>query len=324
MSLILKSLFWRPNWALFVAFMCIVSTSHAESLDSLKQVIAGMEPGMALAEVHLELADEYSNRALYHEHLEECEKALKLSKKFGSDLERARVMLRVGRAHSNLDEHDKAISFMEKGMRIYTSNRDEQGVAKASTELGMVLSRTGEDYREAKEYLVDALPYHHEHGDVEMLVDSYYTLGGIAYSFEQNPSKTLKHYYRVIELRRGQSTMGEVKDNMLAGAYNNSGLIYLYGEEYPLAIEYMEKALDCLPEDGNQKFRAVMNINLAYLYRKTEEFDVAHHHLNVVQEIASELDIVNFVQLAHDWRCEMSIEHGRLDSTLHYLAVARE
>ena len=324
MSLILKSLFWRPNWALFVAFMCIVSTSHAESLDSLKQVIAGMEPGMDLAEVHLELADEYSNRALYNEQLEECEKALKLSKKFGSDLERARVMLRVGLAHSNLDEHDKAISFMEKGMRIYTSNRDEQGVAKASTELGMVLSRTGEDYREAKEYLVDALPYHHEHGDVEMLVDSYYTLGGIAYSFEQNPSKTLKHYYRVIELRRGQSTMGEVKDNMLAGAYNNSGLIYLYGEEYPLAIEYMKKALDCLPEDGNQKFRAVMNINLAYLYRKTEEFDVAHHHLNVVIEIASELDIVNFVQLAHDWRCEMSLEQGQLDSTLHYLAVAQE
>ena len=107
MSLILKSLFWRPNWALFVAFMCIVSTSHAKDLDSLKQLIAGMEPGVAQAEAHLELAEEYSSRALYSEQLEECEKALKLSKKFGSDLERARVMLRVGLAHSNLDEHDK-------------------------------------------------------------------------------------------------------------------------------------------------------------------------------------------------------------------------
>ena len=322
--MILNSLHRCFCWVLLLGLMCHVHTSHAKNLDSLKQVIAGMEPGMDLAEVHLELAEECADRALYSEDLEACEAALNLSKKFGSELDRARVMLRVGMAHSALDEHDKAISILEKGMKIYTSKRDEQGVAKASTKLGMVLSRTGEDHLLAKEYLVDALAYHHEHGDVDMLVDSYYTLGGIAYSFEQNPSKTLKHYYRVIELRRGQSLTEDVKDNMLAGAYNNSGLIYLYGNEYPLAIEYMEKALDCLPENGNQRFRGVMNLNLAYLYRKTEEFEVAHHHLNVLMDIATELEIVNFVQLAHNWRCEMSLEQGRLDSALHYRDVAVE
>lgn len=279
---------------------------------------------MDLANVHLELAEEYADRALYSKGLEASEEALNLGKKFGSELERAQIMLRVGMAHSSLDEHDKAISLMEKSMKIYTSKRDEQGMATASTELGVVLSRTGDDYLLAKEYLVDALPYHHEHGDVDMLVNSYYTLGGIAYSFEQDASKTLKHYYKVIELRRGQSPTGEVKDNMLAGAYNNSGLIYLFGAEYPLAIEYMKKALDCLPDSGNQKFRGAMNINLAYLFRKTEEFDLAHHHLNVLMDIASELDVVNFAQLAHDWRCEMSLEQGRLDSALHYRDVAVE
>ena len=113
-------------------------------------------------------------------------------------------------------------------------------------------------------------------------------------------AKTLRYYYRVIELQREQFATNDVKDNTLAGAYNNSGLVYLNAEEYPLAIEYMKKALDCLPANGNQQFQAIMNRNLAWLHMKTEEFDVAHHHLNVVEDLASELDFTVLVQFAHD------------------------
>ena len=322
MSLILKSLHWRPSRALFLALMCIVSTTHAKNLDSLKQVIAGMEPGLALAEVHLELADECSDRALYSDALVECEQALELIKSHGSELDRARVMLRVGMAHSALEQHDDAISWLEKGRKIYSSNRDEHGMAQAGTELGTALSRTNDDFLLAKEYLIDALPYHQEHGDVDMLVQSYYALGGIAYSFEQSPAKTLKYYYKVIELRRGQSKAVEVKDNLLAGAYNNSGLIYLYGEEHQLAIEYMRKALECLPVDGNKKFRGVMHTNLAYLHRELEEFDLAHHHLNVLLDIGKDLDDASFIQRVYNWRCDMSLRQGLVDSAAYWRDVA--
>ena len=320
--MLLKSPRWRHGLALVLALPCVVGTAHAKNLDSLKQVIAGMEPGMALVELHLEIAEESTNQALYSDALVECEQALELSKVHGSELDRARVMLRVGMAHSALDQHEDAISWLEKGRRIYRSKRDERGMARAQTELGTALSRTGDDYSLAKEYLVDALPYHQEHGDVDMLVQSYYALGGIAYSFEQSPAKTLKYYYKVIELRRGQSMVAEVKDNLLAGAYNNSGLIYLYGEEHQLAIEYMRKALECLPEDGNKKFRGVMHTNLAYLHRELEEFDIAHHHLNVLLEIGKDLDNVSFIQRVYNWRCDMSLRQGLVDSAAHWRDVA--
>ena len=324
MSLILKSLFWRPNWALFVAFMCIVSTSHAESLDSLKQVIAGMEPGMALAEVHLELAEAYTNRALHQAALVECEQALKLFRTYGSDLDRARGMVRVGDAYTWMKEYGKASDWVRKGLRIFSSKRDDKGTAYATTKLGVALSRTGEDYLEAKEHLLDALSYHQEHGDVEMLVESYYYLADISWSFDLSNAKTLKYYYRVIELRRGQSSNGKMKDNRLAGAYNNSGLVYLYAEEYPLAIEYMNKALDCLPVNGNTHFQAIMNRNLAVLHGRTEEFEVAHHHLNVVEDLALELDLNAEIQFVHDHRCRLSLLQGDLDSAAVYKNVAVE
>ena len=76
--MILKSPRRRLGLALVLAFTCVVGTAHAKNLDSLKQVIAGMEPGMALAEVHLELAEACNNRALYSDALVECEQALEL------------------------------------------------------------------------------------------------------------------------------------------------------------------------------------------------------------------------------------------------------
>ena len=94
MSMILKSSCLLPGLALVLAFPCVVGTAHAKNLDSLKQVIAGMEPGMALAEAHLELADEYAGRAFYAEALKECERALDLKKAHGDALDEADAMIK--------------------------------------------------------------------------------------------------------------------------------------------------------------------------------------------------------------------------------------
>ena len=322
--MILKCPRRRLGSALVLAFTCVVGTAHAKNLDSLKQVIAGMEPGVALAEVHLELAEACTNRALHQAALVECEQALKLFRTYGSDLDRARGMVRLGDAYTWMKEYDKASDWVRKGLRIFSSKRDDKGTAYATTKLGVALSRTGEDYLEAKEHLLDALPYHQEHGDVEMLVESYYYLADISWEFDLSNAKTLKYYYRVIELRRGQSSNGRMKDNRLAGAYNNSGLVYFDAEEYPLAIEYMNKALDCLPVNGNTHFQAIMNRNLAELHGITEEFEVAHHHLNVVEDLALELDLNAEVQFVHDHRCRLSLLQGDLDSALVYKNVAIE
>ena len=322
--MILKSPSRRLGLALVLAFTGVVGTAHAKNLDSLKQVIAGMEPGMALAEVHLELAEACTDRALYSDALVECEQALELFETFGSDLDRGRGMVKVGEAYAWMGVYDKGVDWIKKGLGVFTSKRDEKGVTYATTMLGMALSQTGEDYLEAKEHLLDALDYHQEHQDVEMLLTTYYSLAMIAADFELDNAKTLRYYYRVIELQREQFSTKEVKDNTLAGAYNNSGLVYLHAEEYPLAIEYMKKALDCLPANGNQQFQAIMNRNLAWLHTKTEEFDVAHHHVNVVEDLASELDFTVLVQFAHDMRCRIALLQGDLDSAAVYKNVAIE
>ena len=241
-----------------------------------------------------------------------------------ADDTRERGMVKVGEAYAWMGVYDKGVDWIKKGLGVFTSKRDEKGVTYATTMLGMALAQTGEDYLEAKEHLLDALDYHQEHQDVEMLLTTYYSLAMIAADFELDNAKTLRYYYRVIELQREQFATNEVKDNTLAGAYNNSGLVYLNAEEYPLAIEYMKKALDCLPANGNQQFQAIMNRNLAWLHMKTEEFDVAHHHLNVVEDLASELDFTVLVQFAHDMRCRIALLQGDLDSAAVYKNVAIE
>ena len=318
MSLILKSLHWRPSRALVLAFMCIVSTSHAKNLDSLKQVIAGMMPGVAQADAHLELADEYAGRALYAEALKECERALELKKAHGDALDEADATVRLGVAFGATGDSDKGITLVKKGLATFNARRHEDGIARATTELGVLLAGSREDPLSAKEHLVDALAYHHEHGNVDMLVKSYYALGGAAFYSEQNPAKTLKNYYKVIELLRGQSGRSEIKNNTLAGAYNNSGLVYLHARENTLAIEYFNKALESLPEDGNVMFRGIMNFNLAVLHHRLADFQSAHGHLDVAARINDEFGTAYFREALFAWRGRFYLKEGRLDSAQHY------
>ena len=133
MSLILKSLHWRPSRALVLAFMCIVSTSHAKNLDSLKQVIAGMMPGVAQADAHLELADDYAGRALYAEALKECERALELKKAHGDALDEADATVRLGVAFGATGDSDKGITLVKKGLATFNARRHEDGIARATT-----------------------------------------------------------------------------------------------------------------------------------------------------------------------------------------------
>jgi tetratricopeptide (TPR) repeat protein len=313
--MILNGLNRRPSCTLVVAMVLVVGTSHAKNLDSLKQVVAIMEPGIAQADAHLELADEYAGRALYSAALEECERALELKREHGSALDEADAMVHLGAAFGTMDEHDTGISWVKKGLKAFKASRDEAGIARATTELGVLVANDGEDRFSAKELLVDALAYHHEHGNVDMLVKSYYALGWIAFSLEKSPAKTLKNYYKVIELLRGQS---EVKNNTLAGAYNNSGLVYLHALENTLAIEYFNKALESLPEDGNVMFRGIMNFNLAVLHHRLRDFEAAQAHLDVTERINNAYGTGSFREVLYAWRGKFYLKQGQLDSAQHY------
>ncbi|MGB1055581.1 MAG: tetratricopeptide repeat protein [Flavobacteriales bacterium] len=318
MSMILKSPCRRLGLALVLVFTCVVDTVHAKNLDSLKQVIAGLEPGMALAEVHLELADEYAGRALYAEALKECERALDLKKAHGDALDEADAMVRLGVALGTMGKNGKGIAWVNKGLKVFNARRDEAGIARATTELGVLMANSGEDPLTAKEHLIDALAYHHEHDNIDMLVRSYYALGKASFFFEESPAKTLKNYYKVIELLRGQSGRSEVKNNTLAGAYNNSGLVYLHAHENTLAIEYFNKALESLPEDGNAMFKGIMNFNLAVLHHRLSDFEAAHGHLDVAVSLNDEYGTPYFREALHAWRGRFYLKQGRLDSAQHY------
>ena len=65
-----------------------------------------------------------------------------------------------------------------------------------------------------------------------------------------------------------------------------------------------------------------MHTNLAYLHRELEEFDLAHHHLNVLLDIGKDLDDASFIQRVYNWRCDMSLRQGLVDSAAHWRNVA--
>ena len=261
--MILKSPRRRLGLALVLAFTCVVGTAHAKNLDSLKQV--SMEPGLALAEVHLELAEASTDRALYSDALVECEQAWNCSKH--------------GSANIRLD------GGVRKGRlaRCSPQNATKKGCL-CNHDVGNGACANGR---------LDALDYHQEHVRASLAM--------IAADFELGAEATSGD-------RIAEGAIREVKDNTLS--LTTTAVWFISTREYPLAIEYMKKALDCLPANGNQQFQAIMNQNLAWLHMKTEEFDVAHHHLNVVEDLASELDFTVLVQFAHDMRCDSPAARG--------------
>ena len=298
-------------WMVF----CQTLLSFASNLDSLLQATERMEPGVMQAKSYMELADECVRRALYTDALVHSKKALELQEEFGGTLDRAEAMVNLGVAHGNISDYDVGISWVEKGLGIFSSKRDEAGIASANTELGILLASAGRDDLLAKEYLMDALQYHHEHSNKQLLSRIYYALGRIASASDNGPAKTLKNYYKAIELRREIiQQSGSKKDNMLAGAYNNSGLVYLQAYENTLAIEYFNKALESLPEDGNVMFKGIMNFNLGVLHYRKSDFDAAHAHMSVAKDLNKAHGNEYFRDVVQAWRGRIFLAENRLDS----------
>ena len=193
-----------------------------------------------------------------------------------------RVYMRHGRCFQLPGDHQKAIKYLEKHLKIVIEIGDRGGEGRAYGNLGSTYQAMG-DYQKAIGYLEKRLKVALEICDREGEGRAYGNLG-VAY-------ESLGDYRKAIEfLEKHLKIAREIGDRGGEGvAYGNLGTAYGSLGDYRKAIAYFEKrlkvALEICDRDGEGS--AYGNLGVAYQslgdYRKAIEF--LEKHLKIAKEI---------------------------------------
>jgi len=309
-----------------IATSSIICSTYCQSIDSLLTIFNELDNSIEKAEIAGKLIPEYDNinsvdSALYYGDI-----ALALYREY-KDLEgEATTHLSIANTSTKYRKFEKALLSLEEAKRIYTNLKNEDKLAKISSQYGTLYawkSETPQDNIKAKEYLLEAVSYKIENNLLYDLRLDYFYLAYV-YSNDSDNQKALVYYYKCIEILRDPSHGHELKTNLLAAAYANSGSIYLSANEVDLSIEYYLLALETLPQNASLHNLAIMYSNLGILYRKKgfykNSFEYFYKNYNLVKDFKSPSSLLN----NYYQRGITHLEQNNLDSTLYFISTAEK
>lgn len=202
----------------------------------------------------------------------------------------------------------EALEYHQKSLSIHLRQGDQRFIAADYHNIG-TLFRYSKDYRKAKKYLRKGIEIREAIQDSAELSLSYMQLGIVHRQIKQLDSATyyydrayqiantlddqkllvkvngnwaaLEHYrgryQRAIELNLADipHLTANSKSQSLSIRYNNISRAYRELNNYPLAIEYMSKAIDIDEREGYQKNLYRHLLRRSTLHRKMEDYRLA-------------------------------------------------
>ena len=141
----------------------------------------------------------------------------------------------LARVYQNLEDHKHAEEYGQKGMDIFTKNKDKTGMLRAGIILGTIRTQFG-DYKRALKTYFDALELNKD--SLHDVTDELYNDIGVHYLYLKQPQNGLvylrKNYERV---------KSEGNPALLEPILDNMGDAYVMLKEYDSAEVCLEKAL---------------------------------------------------------------------------------
>jgi DNA-binding NtrC family response regulator/tetratricopeptide (TPR) repeat protein len=157
---------------------------------------------------------------------------------------RARIRLRLGWVYKSLRNYPKAIASFNESMKLFLGVQDSIGLSEVNFALGSTYICINE-YRIARDYLVNAVQAQKTVVDRELLARVYQEMGAVDF-FEGAFTRAKEHYIKALDLAEGSpdtNLLGEILMNL--GTACDEGLLGAWSEEGAAyerrAIEYLEK-----------------------------------------------------------------------------------
>jgi tetratricopeptide (TPR) repeat protein len=209
--------------------------------------------------------------------------ALKLSKRIGNDLERARAYRIKGHIKQNKGNYDEALTNFELGLKISKEINDIHGMADTYRGLGRVFWREGEFERAIKNY-EESLSLTENIKDEKLMATTYIELGNI-YSELGDWEKAIKYHTNSL------TVLKEIMDFYEMGrSYNNIGVTYARKGDMKKAIQEYEKCIEISDQIGNIRMAGWALFNAAEAYARIGELEKALDCCNRSLAIFERLD----------------------------------
>jgi tetratricopeptide (TPR) repeat protein len=256
---------------------------YVMALRALEQMETKTENMVTKLGVVSKLGEIFNTIGEWDVSLDYQKQALKLSKRIGNDLERARAYRTIGHIKQNKGEYDEALSNFKSGLDISQKINDIHGMADTYRGLGRVFWRKGEFERAIENY-EKGLSLTKKINDERLMAKTYIEMANI-YS-------ELGDWEKAIEYQESSlKVLTKLKDYYEMGrSYNNIGVTYARKGDMKKAIKEYEKCIELSDKTGNIRMAGWALFNAAEAYARIGELDKALNCCNRSLAIFERLD----------------------------------
>lgn len=217
----------------------------------------------------------------------------------------------LGNSRQIEGSQEKAKDLISEGIRIYEELGDSESASDAQSELGICYWREG-SFPEAQQFLQDALEKTPE--------DNHSLRGKILLRLVNVAISTRKYQTALSLLEDAEKTINKFGDNLLQGnLYFYQGLVnklLFKDEEKPKfavkATQKYQKAYDYYLLANHNRYCAIVESDLGFLYLSIEEYDEAHEHLENATNLFTSINDSGRVASVFDTKARVYLAEQKL------------
>ncbi len=191
----------------------------------------------------------------------------------------------AGLCYDQLQKNKDAKEYYQKGCDQLGSVKDTFCLDDCQNSMGYLLLRMGE-YKEARQYMADALAYREFVNDTDGIAGSLLHLGLLYNSMGDYPT-SLDYYFRCIEYAKFNQ---DEDPGFMGKIMNNIGAVFMNQQKYDDALRYYREAVTWKKKAGSEKELASTYNNIGSIYMNRNMYDSSLYYFNISLEIRKSTD----------------------------------
>lgn len=210
--------------------------------------------------------------------------ALAILNQYGTPTLQAEALIEVGGTYQNKPaDIDKKIFYYKAGAQRFLDIKNYFSAGSMLEYTGELYNISGE-YKQALKTMDSALILYKLTGYKRL--HYLYSLMGSTYMFMNDFPNALRYNIMAIETGEKLHETGII----MSPIYNRLGMIYFSIEDYPPAMDYFKRGLKIAYLNRDTASIQTIQMNLAYIYRKTGQYDAALDTIRAAEKLSIHAD----------------------------------
>jgi serine phosphatase RsbU (regulator of sigma subunit) len=299
---------------IFIQFFPFSAFGQSNKLDSLWSIYASSKVDTVKVKTLFSIGDEHKTSnpdsafLFYRMAIDYANKAKLDTIPYAK--QKANLLRNLGGNLRRQSNYDKAISFINYALALYTNLNDDYGQAQCHQNLGNVYFNKG-NFDVALEHYFKALKIYETINNDIGIADCYNNIGSAQKEMESF-NLALDYHVKARDIFERLTKLPDFLSNDavwrgLANTYNNIGVAYWHLKNTGLAILFYEKSLEIKNELGDKPGVAMGYNNIAIVYASSEQY----------------LDAVAYFEKSHDVYTQLNNLYGLalVNGNIAYLKI---